>query len=157
MCSSGGRLLRVRSGVAGAIVLREFGVLSPDTLWLRGVVRFWNTLVEALEGSLHRAVAVSDWANAVDCRMQKWAWSLQRTLCDLDNHLPLDRQHMPPLDVHAVLALHATHEQRSWEGLKLNRALASVPVPVVASIFGGLPAATAGNALFQVAFVSVKR
>ena len=26
------RLLRVRSGVAGAIVLRELGVLSPDTL-----------------------------------------------------------------------------------------------------------------------------
>ena len=36
------RLLRVRSGVAGAIVLRELGVLSPDTLWLRGAVRFWR-------------------------------------------------------------------------------------------------------------------
>ena len=115
------RLLRVRSGVAGAIVLRELGVLSPGTLWLPGVVRIWNTLVEAPEGSLHRAVAVSDWADAVDCPMQKWAWSLQRTLCDLNYHLPLDCQHMLPLDVHAVLALHAIHEQRSWEGPELNQ------------------------------------
>ena len=41
------RLLRVRSGVAGAIVLRELGELSHDTLWLRSAVRFWKTLVAA--------------------------------------------------------------------------------------------------------------
>ena len=114
------RLLRVRSGVAGAFVLRELGVLSPDTLWLRGAARFWNTLVAAPAGSLHRAVAMSDWADAVDARVQNWAWSLHRTLCDLGYHLPLERQHMPPLDVHAVLALHAIREQHSWEGLELN-------------------------------------
>ena len=53
------RVLRVRSGVAGAIVLQELGVLLPETVWLRSAVRFWNVLVRALAGSLHRAVALS--------------------------------------------------------------------------------------------------
>ena len=45
---------------------------------------------------------------------------LHRTLCDLGYHLPLDRQQMPSLDIHAVLAVHASHEQHSCEGLELN-------------------------------------
>ena len=63
---------------------------------------------------------MSDLADALDGRVQNWAWSLHRTLCDLGYHLPPDRQHMPPLTVDAVLALHAVREQHSWEGLELN-------------------------------------
>ena len=44
---------------------------------------------------------------------------------------------MPPLDVHAVLAMHAIREQHNWEGL--DRALALAPVPIIASIIGALP------------------
>ena len=90
-------------------------------------------------GSLHRAVAMSDLADALDGRVQIWAWSLHRTLCDLGYHLPLDRQHMPPLDVDAVLALNAIREQHSGRVSSSTRALALAPVPIIASILGGLP------------------
>ena len=72
-CSSGSNHYRFRSGVAEAILLRELGVLSPERVWLRSTLRFWNVLVGAPAGSLHRAVAVSDWPEAVDGRVQKWA------------------------------------------------------------------------------------
>ena len=52
--------------------------------------------------------------------MQKWAWSLHRTLCDLAYHLPRNRQHMLPIVVIEVLALHAIRKQHSWAGLELN-------------------------------------
>jgi len=42
--------------------------LSPDKLWLRSAVRFWKKLMEALAGSLHRAVAKWDWARIIGCR-----------------------------------------------------------------------------------------
>ena len=87
---------------------------------LCGFVLFWNTLVEAPAGSLHRAVAKWDWADAVDGQVQNWAWSLHRTLCDLGYHLPIDRQHMPPNVVNEVLAMHAVRKHRSWEGLDLH-------------------------------------
>ncbi len=35
---------------------------SPESVWLRSACRFWNA--SALEGSLQRAVALSDWEDA---------------------------------------------------------------------------------------------
>ena len=58
------RLLRVPDSVARELVLRELGVHSPEWLWLRSACRFWNALYAAPEGTLHKAVALSDWADA---------------------------------------------------------------------------------------------
>jgi len=108
------RLLRVSNSVHREIVLRELGVRSPESVWLRSVCRFWNALVAAPEGSLQRAVALSDWEDATCRNVENWTLSLLRCLSDLG--YPITRQRMVPIDVAAVMALHDARTRREvWE------------------------------------------
>ena len=59
------RLLRLSKTVHQEIVLRELAVRSPQAVWLRSTCRFWNALCAAPDGSLQRAVALSDWDDAI--------------------------------------------------------------------------------------------
>ena len=90
------RLLRLPKTVHREIVLRELAVRSPQAVWLRSACRFWNALSAAPEGSLQRAVALSDWDDAISHNVKNWAWSLQRELSGLGYTFHIDFHFSPP-------------------------------------------------------------
>lgn len=109
------RLLHVPKSVGHDIVLRELDVMSPDAFWLRSACRFWNLLSLAPPGSLHRAVALSDWDDALSRTVWNWAWGVRAALLALGYHLPANRHHMAPIDVGVVMALRVAQEQQCWD------------------------------------------
>ncbi len=102
------------SGVSTQVVLRELLVRSPESVWLRSNCRFWNLLSSAPEGSLQRAVALSDWDDAVSSNVPNWAGSLLRHLSDLGYSFPINRHRMLPIDVSAALECHDARERQCW-------------------------------------------
>jgi hypothetical protein len=109
------RLLQVPNSVSHAIVLRELDVLPPDAVWLRSACRFWNLLSSAPPGSLHRAVALSDWDDALSRTVKNWACGVREKLLALGYPLHENRHHMQPIDVEAALALRAAHATQCWD------------------------------------------
>ena len=109
------RLLELPDSVRKDLVLRELGVLSPDAVWLRITCRFWNALSSAPEGSLRRAVALSDCDDAVSRHVKNWAWSFLQQLSCLGYHVRVTRHCLAPIDVDAVLELHAAQERLCWD------------------------------------------
>ena len=69
------RVIKVCSGVAGANFAIVGCALARNGLVMDGV-QFWKLLVGTLAGSLHRDIAISNRADAVENRVQVWAWSL---------------------------------------------------------------------------------
>lgn len=108
------RLLRLPQGVSTQVVLRELSVRSPESIWLRSACRFWNVLSSAPEGSLQRAVALSDWDDAVSRNVNNWAGSLQGHLSDLGYNFRINRHRMFPIDVSAALECHDARERQCW-------------------------------------------
>ena len=84
------RLLRVWSGVAGAIALQHLGVLSLPQCGYRALyssgTRSWRPRQVRCTGRL------PCWTGQTRPTFggESWVWSLQRTLRDLCYHLPLD-------------------------------------------------------------------
>ena len=114
------RLLRLPKSVHREIVLRELAVRSPQAVWLRSACRFWNALSAAPEGSLQRAVALSDWDDAISRNVKNWAWSLHHELSALGYALHIDRRRMFPLDIPAVLELHDARAGQCWENCDVS-------------------------------------
>jgi len=88
------RLLQLPDSVASAIVLRELQVLSPAHIWLRSTCRFWTALALRPVGCLWRAVALSDWDDAIARNVKNWAWSVYMHLTDLGYMLHVDRRRL---------------------------------------------------------------
>ena len=145
------RLLRVPDSVARELVLRELGMHSPEWLWLRSACRFWNALCAAPEGSLHKAVALSDWADAGRRRPPRnWAWSLQQRLSDLGYVFHLDHRCMIPIDVAAALTLLDAREQQCWDCDVCPRTCATVGATYCKYLrWFALPDGAASNAFFR--------
>ena len=111
------RLLRLPKSVSAALVLRELGVASPQALWLRGVLRFLDALARAPADSLWRAVALSDWDDAIVRNVKNWAWYLYSTLRDLDYPVHIDRRALPLVVAEDVMTLFDEREQACWADL----------------------------------------
>ena len=133
------RLLHVPKSVGHDIVLRELDVMSPDAFWLRSACRFWNLLSLAPPGSLHRAVALSDWDDALSRTVWNWAWGVRAALLALGYHLPANRHHMAPIDVGVVMALRVAQEQQCWDACDVCPRTCASRGPALSSITGGLP------------------
>ena len=124
---------------------------SPEWLWLRSACRFWNALCAAPEGSLHKAVALSDWADAGRRRPSRnWAWSLQQHLSDLGYVFHLDHRCMIPIDVAAALTLLDAREQQCWDCDVCPRTCAPVGATYCKYLrWFALPDGAASNAFFR--------
>lgn len=113
------RLVQVRSSVAEAIVLRELGVRPLEELWWQRMVRWWNGLAEAPEGSLHRAVALSDLHDAIVRNIHNWSWSVYYALRDLGYDLQMSCLSMERIDEERVLAMVRHRSQECWLNLDI--------------------------------------
>lgn len=80
---------RFRAGVAGSTVAVRVGhaVASDGLVTERDAVEERAGGTPA--GSLHRAVALLDWSDAVNGQVKNWAWSMFGKVCNLCYHLPL--------------------------------------------------------------------
>jgi len=109
------RLLQLPDSVAAAIVLRELQVLSPAHIWLRGTCRFWNALALRPAACLWRAVALSDWDDAIALNVKNWAWSVYMHLTDLGYPVLVDRRRLALLSLDTVMRLHTAREHACWQ------------------------------------------
>ncbi len=90
-------------------------MLSPTLIWLRSACRFWNALAQGPESCLWRAVALSDWGDALARNVRNWAWSLHMCLTHLGYPLHVDRRRLPLLSIADVMRLHTAREQQCWQ------------------------------------------
>ena len=82
------QLTKFRAGVAGSTVVVRVGhAVARD-----GLVTEHDAVEQRAggtpAGSLHRAVALLDWSDAVNGQVKNWAWSMFGKVCDLCYHLP---------------------------------------------------------------------
>ena len=109
------RLLQLPDSVAAATVLRELRVLPPEHVWLRSTCRFRNAQALRHGDCLWRAVALSDWDDAIARKVKNWAWSVYKRLNDLGYPVHVDRRRLAVLSIDTVMRLHTARERACWQ------------------------------------------